>query len=529
MHGTAHKLCFFGLLLMLVSLAYGINYLYFSNEELTPNGDRIRFWHEDTLCGPIRTNAQFAIMENPVFCDFVIQSDNMFITGPGYNPFFEFEPGPFFNSPTLPMPTQATQLREHAFEQGLFFNAGPNMEAWAKIMHDTLRVRWAEIGEPFDPLNYQDVLLPDSANVFFDAALRVSGVVSTVLIMGASGRVGLEDNIYYASTGYFPPVPPVEGHTERFALISENELKVLNTPANGRDNSNGQGFPQPNPELTDIVLHGIYVALNQSFTFENQNDPDSVYSGPSPDDRGTIYLWGSLMQSRRNYVHRSNHGSTGYAKQYRYDDDLRFWKINLWSDTLRENVATPASLDFGEVSGNDTMWLSVDFYNDFIPVWLENIAVVSGAGFFTEVTEDSTNWAHHLQVGFSPVEPGLVTGELTFENPYYNQVVSIPLQAVGLTSAAGDFAPQPASFSLSAYPNPFNAVATISYALPFAAEIELKVMDVLGREVQTIYSGAQTAGSHTVQFDAANFTSGLYFARLQTQEQTLIHKLLLIK
>ena len=40
---------------------------------------------------------------------------------------------------------------------------------------------------------------------------------------------------------------------------------------------------------------------------------------PHRDDRGTIYLFGSLTQMRRGYVHRTNNGSTGYLKQYRYD------------------------------------------------------------------------------------------------------------------------------------------------------------------------------------------------------------------
>jgi hypothetical protein len=67
------------------------------------------------------------------------------------------------------------------------------------------------------------------------------------------------------------------------------------------------------------VITAAIVALGESFCFENQNDPDSGYDFGSQDDRGTIYLFGSLTQKRRGYVHRSNRTSTGYAKKYVYD------------------------------------------------------------------------------------------------------------------------------------------------------------------------------------------------------------------
>ena len=74
MNKTAQYLHFAALLVALCGAAYGINYAYLSDQELTVFGDRIRFWHEDTLSGPVRSNYQIAIMENPVFYDIVIQA-----------------------------------------------------------------------------------------------------------------------------------------------------------------------------------------------------------------------------------------------------------------------------------------------------------------------------------------------------------------------------------------------------------------------------------------------------------------------
>lgn len=78
---------------------------------------------------------------------------------------------------------------------------------------------------------------------------------------------------------------------------------------------------------------------------------------------------------------------------------------------------------------------------------------------------------------------------------------------------------------LSNYPNPFNPVTTIRYALERDAQIRLTVHDVSGRHVRTLVSGFQTAGSHTVRWhgtsnDGAPMPSGVYIYRLQTADGT---------
>lgn len=79
------------------------------------------------------------------------------------------------------------------------------------------------------------------------------------------------------------------------------------------------------------------------------------------------------------------------------------------------------------------------------------------------------------------------------------------------------------------YPNPFNPITTIFYSLPKTARINIKIYDLLGREVKTLYSGQQRAGKHKVVFNAENLASGIYIYRLQTKEFTISRKLLLIK
>lgn len=89
--------------------------------------------------------------------------------------------------------------------------------------------------------------------------------------------------------------------------------------------------------------------------------------------------------------------------------------------------------------------------------------------------------------------------------------------------------PQPESFKLSSYPNPFNAQTTITFDLTRAGDVTLKLFDVLGRDVETIMDKPLSAGVHTVHYDAASMPSGVYFAELTFGATKLTHKLLLLK
>jgi hypothetical protein len=88
----------------------------------------------------------------------------------------------------------------------------------------------------------------------------------------------------------------------------------------------------------------------------------------------------------------------------------------------------------------------------------------------------------------------------------------------------------PRTFELGQnYPNPFNPTTLISYQLPVASEVSLKVYDVLGREVMTLVNGKQDAGSYNLNFNASNLSSGVYFYRLQAGSFVQTKKMMLVK
>ena len=84
----------------------------------------------------------------------------------------------------------------------------------------------------------------------------------------------------------------------------------------------------------------------------------------------------------------------------------------------------------------------------------------------------------------------------------------------GLTGVEQDGDSQlPKEFELSQnYPNPFNPSTTINVSIPTSGFYSLKVYNILGQVVATLIDRKLTPGNITVNFDASNFTSGLYLS-----------------
>jgi hypothetical protein len=75
----------------------------------------------------------------------------------------------------------------------------------------------------------------------------------------------------------------------------------------------------------------------------------------------------------------------------------------------------------------------------------------------------------------------------------------------------------PGSFHLRGnFPNPFNPATTVRFDLPAAADVQVQVFDMLGRQVMAVDAGRMSAGrGHTVRVDASSLTSGIYIYRVR--------------
>jgi mannan endo-1,4-beta-mannosidase len=98
-----------------------------------------------------------------------------------------------------------------------------------------------------------------------------------------------------------------------------------------------------------------------------------------------------------------------------------------------------------------------------------------------------------------------------------------------LTSVVSD-KEQPSEFKLySNYPNPFNPATVIQYDLPKAGLVNLRVFDVLGREVATLINEQKQPGRYRVNFSAKGLSSGVYFYRIQSGSSVSVKKMILMK
>jgi peptidoglycan/xylan/chitin deacetylase (PgdA/CDA1 family) len=79
------------------------------------------------------------------------------------------------------------------------------------------------------------------------------------------------------------------------------------------------------------------------------------------------------------------------------------------------------------------------------------------------------------------------------------------------------------------YPNPFNPTTNITYQIPKPGNVELKVYDILGREVITLGKGYRNAGKYTVYFNGSKLASGIYIYTLRSGSFTQSKKMILAK
>jgi hypothetical protein len=79
------------------------------------------------------------------------------------------------------------------------------------------------------------------------------------------------------------------------------------------------------------------------------------------------------------------------------------------------------------------------------------------------------------------------------------------------------------------YPNPFNPITTIRYGLHQNTNIQVLIYNMQGRVITTLIDGFQTAGYHSVIWDASNFSSGIYFLNISSGKIAETKKMVLIK
>lgn len=394
--------------------------------ETTNRGECIWFFGMDSLYGPVHSNDLIWIKNRPVFYDTVSTCRDRFVQGEGYNP--EFHSDTLFNVP---------QVRFEGIEASLQARAttiidtgdGRQLTTIQFRGEDGLSIYQRPIGIPGEDSLIAELPVDTMRIIYVDGYLDLEGVVAGRVTVLASQDIGLIDNLRYHGSDSLTGDFDEDTTTTMLGVVAGRDIIIKNNIANGKFNVNWQA--RRGQDSSSIVLNGSYIALNESFTFEDQNDEGDRYLGPTPDERGKIFLTGGIAQHRRGYVHRANHQGTGYGKRYRYDNRLR--------------TQSPPGLSLEELR--------------------------------------------------APVR--------------------------------GRYLPQ--MTTLTTFPNPFNASTRLTYSIPASVPGSVRVFDVSGREVATLFQGSLAAGSHSLDWNAAGYQSGVYLVKLQTPGFSATRKVVLVR
>ena len=79
------------------------------------------------------------------------------------------------------------------------------------------------------------------------------------------------------------------------------------------------------------------------------------------------------------------------------------------------------------------------------------------------------------------------------------------------------------------FPNPFNPTTSINYSIPKSGLVTLKVYNVFGQEVSTLVNEVKNNGNYSIDFNASNLSSGVYYYELTSGNFVQTKRMMLIK
>ncbi|MDP2038586.1 MAG: alpha-amylase family glycosyl hydrolase [Ignavibacteria bacterium] len=165
-----------------------------------------------------------------------------------------------------------------------------------------------------------------------------------------------------------------------------------------------------------------------------------------------------------------------------------------------------------------------------------NVVVIANFAVFTDTMlpefQNTGKWYNY----FTGEELNVVNADMpvTLEPGEFKifTTVKLPTPEQGILLSVPSLDELPTHFKLEQnFPNPFNPQTVISYQLAKSGHVSLKVYDVLGREVATLVNEFKQAGNYNSQFSIQNsqFSSGVYFYRIQAGEFSETRKMMLMK
>jgi photosystem II stability/assembly factor-like uncharacterized protein len=185
-------------------------------------------------------------------------------------------------------------------------------------------------------------------------------------------------------------------------------------------------------------------------------------------------------------------------------------------------------------TNNGVNWQYINFgNNDYYFMKTNSAGHVYAGGFYGAGLFRSTNNGNNWQQVDNGIYNRMISA-LAFDNSgfgyagsYYGGLYKTNISTIGITNMSLEI---PGEFSLSQnYPNPFNPVTNIEFSIPKSSIVKLVIYDIQGRILETIVNDELSAGTYKADWNAANYSTGVYFYRLEAEGFTQTKRMLLIK
>ena len=395
--------------------------------------------------------------------------------------------------------------------------------------------------------NYTFDISNASGSILFDSyGVPFSGIADSAAVIFTSGFLGPHANQFGPEFGLFAA----------FSTGKVSKLKRLFTPARLQFIHNSADTIL---QFVDVYLNGI-IYLDDfdyldatSFDTVSADIPLNIGIAPGNSVSAADTLKNFILTLNANGLYRAM--TTGvldtslYRKNPEKDRDIGF---NLFvEENARVTSLTSGNVDFAIFPGVtdagpiDIVVRELMLYMNNTPygTFIDYISLPA-ADYTIDITDASVSVTYaSVEVPFSGLaDSAVVVFTSGFVDPFWNQngegfSVSVVLpsgQFLSITElVVGVEQPEiltVTKFDLAQnYPNPFNSEATISFSLPKAEFVTLKVYNMLGQEVVSLLDKEFDAGLHKVTLNAGNLDSGIYLYKITAGEYNAIRKMILLK
>lgn len=248
---------------------------------------------------------------------------------------------------------------------------------------------------------------------------------------------------------------------------------------------------------------------------------DSLSSSIFGEDSCEVFPYSFIKMLDGNFVFSGYIHNFSTQAEYTLIEKINDKGEVVWEKRLDFNTGKlAATSDSGIVfyrKGNTGSVILTKFKNEYNVLWLREIPFPGSQEI------ECTGIAEANDGGL------IITGYVTFQNEL-PKVFLLKTSSEGILTRINIENTFPNSFVLSQnYPNPFNPSTKISYSVPKSSLVTIKVYDALGKEITTLVNEEKSAGNYEVDFDGSNFSSGVYFYRMQAGSFTDTKKFVLLR